>query len=100
MRRNAIPPERYMRGKSWPGAMGSTSGRSSFGWGSGGFSTGYGLPGSSSGRFEGCTGSFAMLGNVSRRTTFRLQLSAADWSTHLSELRSVSVGSARSTDAT
>lgn len=60
-----------MRGRSLSGGTGSTIGRSSFGAGAGGFSTGYGLPGSSAGDldgsagegFDGVTGSFAMVVN-------------------------------------
>ena len=67
-----------MRGRSLSGGTGSTIGRSSFGCGSGGFSTGYGLPGSSAGGCGGWTGSFAMhLQRCERRQSFLVLLRAA-----------------------
>jgi hypothetical protein len=74
----------HMRGLSPSGGTGSTSGRSSFGAGAGGFSTGYGFPGSSAGgllgfggsRSGGRAGSFAIPVNPTCRNTFRQRQAA------------------------
>ena len=60
-------PTHYILGKSFAGGMGSIKGRSSLGCGSGGFSTGYGLPGTSGGGLLGLTGSVGMTCKLWRR---------------------------------